>query len=103
MNKKGQSMIEYIMLLTIIIGVIVAMGNYIKRGFSGKWKAALDGMGDQYDPRVAISNIQHDLQSTTNTDIVIVQDAASGGYYTSRRDTSRMVETKTGSITISSY
>ena len=103
MNQKGQSMIEYILLLTIIIGVIVAMGNYIKRGFSGRWKAALDGMGGQYDPRVAISNIQQDLVSTTNTDVIIVTDTVTGEYYTTRRDTSSMVETKTGTITIGSY
>lgn len=94
---------EYVLLLVIIIGVVVAMGNYIKRSFSGRWKSALDSMGEQYDPRVAISNIQQDLVSTTNTEVTIVKDPVKGGYYTTRRDISSIIETKTGSITISSY
>ena len=43
---QAQSTLEYIVLIVILIGVLITMQNYIKRGFQGRWKASVDEIGD---------------------------------------------------------
>ena len=100
-KNKGQSAIEYVAILTIVIGSFVAAGNYIKRGLQGRWKATVDDLGDQYDPRVASTSIRHTIVSNTETKIVTLP--ATDGFYTSRQDNSISVEKKTGSRTVGAY
>ena len=99
--RKGQTTLEYIVLLIIVMGALLAISNYFKRGLQGRWKAAIDDMGDQYDPRVADSSLRHTLIQNTNTAIITMNDA--GGYWTQRTDTSLSTEQKTGSVTIGAY
>lgn len=51
-DKKAASLLEYTVLLVIIMGGFILMGNYIVRGFSGRWKEVGDsfGFGRQFDP-----------------------------------------------------
>lgn len=58
-DKRGQSTGEYALVFAIILGAIVAMQTYVKRGIQGRVKAGTDYMaretntvGDvtQYDP-----------------------------------------------------
>ncbi|MBU1726887.1 MAG: hypothetical protein KJ880_04595 [Candidatus Omnitrophica bacterium] len=42
LNKKGQSTAEYVIVLGLIIGVVIAMQTYIKRGLQGRVKDAVD-------------------------------------------------------------
>ena len=50
-NRKAQTILEYTVILIIILGVMIAMKNYVKRGIQGLWKSAADDVGDQYDPQ----------------------------------------------------
>jgi uncharacterized protein (UPF0333 family) len=100
-RKKGQSSIEYAILVIVIIGVFVAMNMYIKRGLQGRWKSAVDNLGDQYDPREADTSLRHVLMSNTATQIVSMN--AAGGMYTSRTDLSNSVERRTGYIGVTGY
>ena len=99
--KKGQTTIEYAMVLVVVIGAFIAIQNYMKRGVQGRWRDAVDTLGDQYDPRYANTSIQHSLSSTTNTQILAISDP--DGYWTQRMDESSSTETKTGSTTIGAY
>ncbi len=56
-NRKGQTILEYTVILIIILGVMIAMKDYVKRGIQGRWKSATDDFGDQYDPQSVNSNI----------------------------------------------
>ena len=47
-KRKGQSTLEYAVLITIIIAALIAMNQYIKRGLQGRLKSASDDIGDQY-------------------------------------------------------
>lgn len=47
-NLKAQSTLEYAILVVIIIGVLLAMQVYIKRGLQGRLKSSTDDIGEQY-------------------------------------------------------
>lgn len=99
--KKGQTTLEYVLLLTIVIGAFLAIQNYLKRGVQGRWRDAVDSLGDQYDPQTADTSIQYTLSSSTNTTIVALN--TDGGYWTKRTDESSSTDRKTGTTTIGAY
>ncbi len=45
---KGQSTLEYAVLIIIIIGALLSIQVYIKRGLQGRLKSATDDVGDQF-------------------------------------------------------
>ena len=47
-KKKGQSILEYAILLAVIVAVIVAIQVYVKRALQGRMKASTDSIGDQF-------------------------------------------------------
>jgi len=100
-RNKGQTSLEYTMMFIVVIGSLLAIQNYVKRGVQGRWKDTVDGLGDQYDPRTAITDVRHRMTGETKTQI-IAQDSG-GGYWTSRTDHSTSTETKTGNTTVGAY
>lgn len=48
--KKGQSTVEYAVLIIIIIAALIAIQSYIQRGVSGRLKSSADDIGDQFSP-----------------------------------------------------
>lgn len=100
-RKKGQTTLEYIVLIIVAVGAFIAIGNYFKRGIQGRWKASVDELGDQYDPRVADSRLRHTLVSSSNTVIIIMN--AVGGFWTKRTDDIVSTDTKTGNIQVGAY
>ena len=99
--KKGQTALEYTLLLIIVMGSFVGIQNYLKRGLQGRWRASVDSLGEQYDPRTAVSNITHTLTSTTNSSIITFN--APGGYWTKRTDRTSSSESKMGNTIIGAY
>src|SRR3989338_5895528 len=53
-KTKGQSLIEYITLIVLILGAFLVFQKYIARGFAGRWKSVGESMGQGriYDPRM---------------------------------------------------
>lgn len=100
-NKKGQSLLEYVFVILIVLGAFVATGNYLKRGLQGRWKDAVDGMGDQYDPRVANTSLNYAIQQNAETIIRTIN--AVNGIWTTRTDSTNAVETKTGYTSAGAY
>ena len=49
-RKKGQSTLEYAILIIIIIGALLSIQIYIKRGIQGRLKSAADDIGEQFSP-----------------------------------------------------
>jgi len=105
-NRRGQSILEYTVIMVIILGVMIAMKDYVKRGVQGRWKSATDDMGDQYDPQAVNSNIMYATQSNAISTVTVengtgvIAGQAQQGQWTGRSDTSNSVETKTGSTQI---
>ncbi len=48
MSRKGQSTMEYAILIAVVVGALVAMQIYIKRGIQGKLRSSADSIGEQY-------------------------------------------------------
>ena len=101
--KKGQTSLEYVVLLIIVIGSFLAIQNYMKRGLQGRWRDAVDGMGDQYDPRTAVTDVRHTLSSTTNTVIEALDLTGGGGFTTIRKDVSVSSERRRGQTSVGAY
>jgi Flp pilus assembly pilin Flp len=95
-NRRGQSMIEYSVLVVIVLAALLTIGTYFKRGVQGHWKTAVDELGDQYDPRFASTNIIHRIDSNNQTYISVVEDSIKGGYWTKRQDFMESEESKEG-------
>jgi hypothetical protein len=49
-RKRGQSTVEYAVLIIIIICALISIQAYIKRGVQGRLKSATDDIGDQFSP-----------------------------------------------------
>ena len=107
-RNKGQTILEYTVVVIIILGVMVAMKDYVKRGIQGRWKSASDNFGDQYDPQYVNSNVMYATQVNSESIVTVENgtDSSSGeqqaGQWTNRLDLSNSVETKTGFTQIGS-
>ena len=93
---------RYTIIIIIVMAALLSIGNYFKRGLQGKWKSAVDGLGDQYDPRFGCTLISHGLTSNAKTTIVALGDAATG-WWSSREDISNVTETRNGYMVTGSY
>lgn len=62
-NIKGQSTLEYAIIITVVIGALLAMQIYMKRGLEGKLKDSTNNIGDQY----SAGKITSAYTTTTNT------------------------------------
>lgn len=56
--RKGQSLLDYILLFTIVVAVILIMGYYVRNSLSGKYREAADvfGQGEVYPEKVEIKH-----------------------------------------------
>lgn len=64
-KRKGQSTLEYAVLIVIIIAALLAMNQYIKRGLQGRLKSSADDIGDQFSP--GNTNVHRTVQTASNT------------------------------------
>ena len=64
-KRKGQSTLEYAMIIAVIVAGLLLMQHYVKRGYSGRLKSASDDLGEQYDPGVYTGN--YDITQTSGT------------------------------------
>ena len=62
---KGQSTLEYAILIVIIIGALLSIQIYIKRGIQGRLRSATDDIGDQFSP--GNTNLVRITSTTSNT------------------------------------
>ena len=64
-NRSGQSTLEYAVLVVVIIGALLSMQFYLKRGISGKIKDSADQIGDQYS--AGNTNVLKTTRTHSNT------------------------------------
>ncbi len=105
-NRKGQTILEYTVIIIIVLGVMIAMKDYVKRGIQGRWKTTTQDFGEQYDPQHVNSSILYGVQTNSQSLVTVVNGQASGGsgtlagQWTNRLDISDSLETKTGNTQI---
>ena len=49
-SQKGQSILEYAILVVVVVGALLAMQWYMKGGYQGRLRSASDDIGEQYSP-----------------------------------------------------
>ena len=76
-NRRAQSTIEYAVLAVIVVGALLAMQIYFKRGVMGHHREAADKIGDQFSPAHTVSAF------TTTRNVTRVEDAQATGQVTS--------------------
>ena len=47
-KKDGQTILEYAILIALVVGVLLIMQTFVKRGYQGSLKASADRMGEQF-------------------------------------------------------
>jgi len=97
-RRNGQTAIEYSLLIIVVLGALLAASFYLKRGIQGRWKEAVDDVGDQYDPSVASGQITHKIDSVVTTEIVAGE--VTDGIETNRMDESWATERKEGDLIV---
>ena len=100
-KNKGQTALEYTVLLIVVMGALLTAQNYVKRGIQGRWKESVDQLGDQYDPRTAETSLTQTMESNTNT--VIIAMNTTEGYWTRRTDDTVTAERKEGYTSVGAY
>lgn len=67
-TRKGQSILEYSILLAVVIAVLLIMQAFVKRGYQGSLKASSDKMGEQFS--ASGTTIKEEQTMTGNQNIV---------------------------------
>ena len=71
---KGQSSVEYAVLIGVVVAALVSMGTYMRRGLAGRLRASSDSLGDQYAPGRATSDLTLETLSDTTTHVTLDTD-----------------------------
>lgn len=53
---KGQSILEYAMIIAVVVAGLLAMNIYMRRGVEGKLRESTDNIGEQYEAGETTSN-----------------------------------------------
>lgn len=69
LSRRGQSTLEYAILILIVIVALLAMQTYLKRGIQGRMRESSDNIGEAYSPGYTTSSFTRTSQSTTNEQI----------------------------------
>jgi len=65
--KRGaQSTLEYALIVAVVVGGLIAMQVYVKRGLQGKLKESADQLGEQYSPGYTTGTVAVTTTSTSN-------------------------------------
>jgi uncharacterized protein (UPF0333 family) len=91
-SLRGQSTLEYVILLGFVVAALIAMGVYMKRGFQGKLRESTDQIGEQY----SAGNTTSDY--TTTSSMTQTESVSAGGVSSS---SSTSTQNRTGSETVS--
>lgn len=92
---KGQSTLEYALLIAAVVAGLLVMQMYVKRGMSGRIKSSSDELGEQYDPTAFGANYTTVSHSKRN-------ETLSGGTTTSKL-TEEEYTRRNGTETVSNW
>ena len=66
MNKRGQSTVEYAVIVAVAIAALLGMQFYMKRGVQGKLRESTDQIAEQYAPGKTASTFTVTSSGTRN-------------------------------------
>jgi len=56
-KRRGQSTLEYAILVVVVIMALIGIQAYLKRGISGRMRESTDQIGEQFSPDFTTYNI----------------------------------------------
>lgn len=56
LRRRGQSTLEYAVVIAVVAGALLLMNHYIRRGVEGKLRESTDQIGEQYSAGNMTSN-----------------------------------------------
>jgi len=86
-QKRGQSTLEYAVLIVVIIGALLTIQTYIKRGVQGRMKQATDDIGDQFSG-VGYQNGLKTVTSFSNSEDKFMGGTSTSNLFTESTNTS---------------
>lgn len=98
---RGQSTLEYALVIAAIVGALIMMQVYLKRGVGGRIKASADDIGEQFDP-VAFSGTVT-VNSSGSTQDTSTGDAIVGGAVQRQAVTVQEQNIKTDDTTLAGW
>ena len=90
-SSRGQSTLEYVILLGFVVAALIAMGVYMKRGMQGKLRESTDQVGEQFSAQHTASNY------TVDSTMTQTESTSPGGI---SHTSSTSTQNKTGSETV---
>lgn len=98
-DKKAQSTLEYAIVLAVVVGALIAMQIYMKRGVEGRLRSSTDDIGEQFDPHKTSFNF------TTTRNSTAVENTTGGITTTSMGIGGGVaeVQTRSGSETVEAW
>ncbi len=71
LNKRAQSTLESALIIAVVVGALLAMQIYVKRGLQGRFRSSTDNIGDQYSAgRTEVTYVTEDTTPGKNKDRV---------------------------------
>lgn len=95
-QKRGQSTLEYAVLIVVIIGALLTIQVYIKRGVQGRLKSAADDIGDQYSDgnTNVIQRITRNGTTYETFNVGVASSQIAGNEYTNEISNSVIINTQ---------
>lgn len=84
--RKGQSTLEYAVVISLVAAALLAMGVYVKRGVEGRLRESTDNIGDQF-------SAGHTTYNETTSSTVTSTETITGGASPSTSTTSNQSQT----------
>lgn len=92
--KRGQSILEFSLVICALIAAFIGMQVYMTRGMQGKLRSSADELGQQYDPRNIRSSVTTTQTGTATTKSTTKQ--VGSGSETTTETKSDITETRVG-------
>ncbi len=98
--SRGQSTLEYAIIIAVIVAALVVMQIYIKRGVQGKLRSSTDQIGEQYSPGHTTGGYTTTTGSTTHEAIVSSYSVTGTANGLTTTGITRGDQTRTGNETV---
>lgn len=75
LRLRGQNTVEYAIVIAVAVAALLTMQVYMKRAFSGRLRAAVDSVGEQYAPKHVTAQFTLKSSGVTKTESTLEQGA----------------------------
>lgn len=93
-KKRGQSTLEYAILVVIVIMALIAIQAYLKRGIQGRMRDSADQIGEQFSPEFT----EYNIHTKSYSNVLEEQDA-----YTTNTTYQQQWTTRWGNETLGNF